>query len=140
MEKCEINNKTELNLYCNLLSVAYELYKDKTNGMVCGSEAENIRDKMYKAIKEAGIIDTKWRFNWEMEAIKIMKLVVTTMFYVDDNISGDEIEEIRNQFEEVAHDNNMYGQVKVIIEEKEGWLLWNIIGFMEKMTVRTIMK
>ena len=62
MEKCEINNKTELNLYCNLLSVAYELYKDKTNGMVCGSEAENIRDKMYKVIKEAGIIDTKWRF------------------------------------------------------------------------------
>lgn len=59
MGKCEINNKTELNLYCNLLSVAYELYKDKTDGMVCGSEAENIRDMMYKAIKEAGIIDTK---------------------------------------------------------------------------------
>ena len=59
MEKCEINNKTELNLYCNLLSVAYELYKDKTDGMVCGSEAENIRDRMYKAIKEAGIISTK---------------------------------------------------------------------------------
>lgn len=49
-----------------------------------------------------------------------MKLIVTTKFYVDDNISGNEIEEIRSQFEEVAHDNNMYGQVKVIIEEKEG--------------------
>ena len=59
MEKCEINNKTELNLYCNLLSVAYKLYEDMTNGMVCGSEAENIRDMMYKAIKEAGIISTE---------------------------------------------------------------------------------
>ena len=65
MGKCEINNKTELNLYCNLLSVAYELYKDKTNGMVCGSEAENIRDMMYKAIKKAGIIDTKCRIQSE---------------------------------------------------------------------------
>ena len=69
MGKCEINNKTELNLYCNLLSVAYELYKDKTNGMVCGSEAENIRDKMYKAIKKAGIIDTKWRFYLKNERL-----------------------------------------------------------------------
>ena len=59
MEKCEINNKTELNLYCNLLSVAYELYKDKTDGMICGTETENIRDMMYKAIKEAGIISTE---------------------------------------------------------------------------------
>ena len=49
-------SKTELNLYCNLLSVAYELYKDKTNGLVCGSEAEKLRLKMFIAIKEAGII------------------------------------------------------------------------------------
>ena len=48
-------SKTELNLYCNLLSVAYELYKDKTNGWVCGSEAEKLRDKMFIAIKEAGV-------------------------------------------------------------------------------------
>ena len=81
MEKCEINNKTELNLYCNLLRVAYELYKDKTNGMVCGSEAENIRDKMYKAIKEARIIDTKWRFyleNFKKRKVKMVRLWVTT--------------------------------------------------------------
>ena len=81
MGKCEINNKTELNLYCNLLSVAYELYKDKTNGMVCGSEAENIRDNMYKAIKKAGIIDTKWQINWQITKPqmenKVMELLIT---------------------------------------------------------------
>ena len=82
MEKCEINNKTELNLYCNLLSVAYELYKDKTNGMVCGSEAENIRDKMYKAIKEAGIIDTKWRIYLEKEREVIIMFGICLLVFI----------------------------------------------------------
>ena len=82
MGKCEINNKTELNLYCNLLSVAYELYKDKTNGMVCGSEAENIRDKMYKAIKEAGIIDTKWRFYLGNESEVIIMFGICLLIFI----------------------------------------------------------
>ena len=44
--------QTELNLYCNLLPVAYKLYKDKNNGLVCGTEAEKLRDKMFAVIKE----------------------------------------------------------------------------------------
>lgn len=55
----EIENDRELDLYCDLLPLAYDFYKNKTNGTVCGSEAEKIRDKMFKAIKNAGILNPK---------------------------------------------------------------------------------
>ena len=55
----EIDNDRELDLYNDLLPLAYNIYKSKTNGMVCGSEAEKIRDKMFKAIKDTGILNPK---------------------------------------------------------------------------------
>ncbi len=57
--RSEIANDRELDLYSDLLSLAYNFYKSKTNGMVCGSEAEKMRDKMFKAIKDAGILNPK---------------------------------------------------------------------------------
>lgn len=54
MEKFE--NDMEFNLYITLLPLAYDIYKGKTNGMVCGTGAEEIRDKMFKSIKDSGIL------------------------------------------------------------------------------------
>lgn len=55
----EIENDRELDLYCGLLPLAYNFYKSKTNGAGCGSEAEKIRDKMFKAIKDADVLNPK---------------------------------------------------------------------------------
>ncbi len=41
--------RAEFNLYCGLLQYAYNFQTEQT-GLVCGSEAEAMRDKMYKAI------------------------------------------------------------------------------------------
>lgn len=57
--RSEIENDMEFDLYSELLPLAYNFYKSKTNGMVCGSEAEKMRDKMFKAIKDAGILNPK---------------------------------------------------------------------------------
>lgn len=52
----EFKNDMELNLYCDLLPLAYAVYKEQSDGLVCGSKAEEIRDKIYQAIKEANIM------------------------------------------------------------------------------------
>ena len=52
----KFNNDMELNLYCELLPLAYTVYKEQSGGFVCGSKAEEIRDKMYQAIKESNIL------------------------------------------------------------------------------------
>lgn len=52
----EFNNDMELNLYTELLPLAYEVQKAQTGGFVSGKGAEEIRDKMYQAIKEASIL------------------------------------------------------------------------------------
>ena len=49
-------NEIELNLYCELLKLAYEIQKTQTNGFVSGSGAEEIRNKMFHAIKTANIL------------------------------------------------------------------------------------
>ena len=47
-----------------------------------------------------------------------MKLKISTIITVDDDISGDDIENVRHEFEDVAWENNMVAtQPKVIIEE-----------------------
>lgn len=47
-----------------------------------------------------------------------MRLKISTIITVDDNIDGEDIEKIRNEFEDVAWENNMIStQPKVIIEE-----------------------
>jgi hypothetical protein len=56
MNTPKFNNDMELNIYCELLSLAYKVYKEQSGGFVCGSKAEEIRDKMYQAIKEANIL------------------------------------------------------------------------------------
>ena len=52
MDNNAIENMTtaEFNLYCDLLHHAYKLYQEKT-GLVCGSDCESLRDKMFLAIK-----------------------------------------------------------------------------------------
>ena len=52
----EFKNDMELNLYLELLPLAYKVQKEQTGGFVSGSGAEEIRDKMYKAIKSANIL------------------------------------------------------------------------------------
>jgi hypothetical protein len=49
-------NVIEFKVYCDLLPLVYEVYKVQNNGLVCGTGAEEIRDKMYQAIKEANIL------------------------------------------------------------------------------------
>lgn len=49
-------NVIEFKVYCDLLPLAYEIYKNQNNNMVCGSGAEEIRDKIYLSIKESEII------------------------------------------------------------------------------------
>ena len=56
MSTQKFKNDMELNLYCSLLPLAYELQKEQTGGFVSGVGAEEIRDKMFKAIKDANII------------------------------------------------------------------------------------
>ena len=55
-KEIKFNNDTEMNLYCDLLKVAYNVYKSQNNGRVCGAVAEEIRDKMFMAIKNANIL------------------------------------------------------------------------------------
>ena len=55
-KEIKINNDTEMNLYCDLLKVAYNVYKSQNDGMICGSAAEEIRDKMFMAIKNDNIL------------------------------------------------------------------------------------
>ena len=50
------NNDMEFNTYLNLLPLAYAVYLEQSGGFVCGSKAEEIRDKMYNAIKSANIL------------------------------------------------------------------------------------
>ena len=40
----------EVDLYCGLLHYAYEIQKERT-GLVCGTTAEDLRDKMYDSIQ-----------------------------------------------------------------------------------------
>jgi hypothetical protein len=56
MDLSKIENEMELNLYCNLLPLAYKVYLEQSGGFVCGSKAEEIRDKMFIAIKTANIL------------------------------------------------------------------------------------
>ena len=56
MNTPEIKNDMELELYCGLLILAYKVQEAQTEGFVCGKEAEEIRDEMYQAIKEANIL------------------------------------------------------------------------------------
>ena len=56
MSTIEINNDMELGLYCRLLSLAYDVQKAQTGGFVSGTGAEEIRDKMYIAIKESNVL------------------------------------------------------------------------------------
>jgi len=46
-----INNLTraELDIYIGLLPLAYKLQLERT-GLVCGADAEELRDKMFRAI------------------------------------------------------------------------------------------
>lgn len=47
-----------------------------------------------------------------------MRLKISTTIAVDDDIDGEEIENIRHEFEDVAWENNMIAtQPKVTIEE-----------------------
>ena len=46
----------EFNIYLKLLPLAYDVYKEQSGGFVCGSKAEETRDRMYQAIKEANIL------------------------------------------------------------------------------------
>ena len=55
-KEIKFNNDTEMNLYCDLLKVAYNVYKSQNDGMVCGAAAEEIRYKMFVAIKNANIL------------------------------------------------------------------------------------
>lgn len=55
-KEIKFNNETETNLYYDLLKVAYNVYKSQNDGMVCGSAAEEVRDKMFMAIKNANIL------------------------------------------------------------------------------------
>ena len=55
-KEIKFNNDTELNLYCDLLKVAYNVYKSQNDVNVCGSAAQEIRDKMFVAIKNANIL------------------------------------------------------------------------------------
>ena len=56
MNTLKFENDMERNLYCSLLPLAYEVQKEQTGGFVSGTGAENIRNKMYQAIKEANIL------------------------------------------------------------------------------------
>lgn len=40
----------ELEIYCDLLPIAYKIYKNKT-GLVCGTDVEKLRDEIYAKIK-----------------------------------------------------------------------------------------
>ena len=55
-KEIKFNNDTEMNLYFDLLKVVYNVYKSQNDGMVCGAAAEDIRDKMFMAIKNANIL------------------------------------------------------------------------------------
>ena len=52
-----INSDLDLEVYCDLLPLAYKIYLEKSDGMVCGSEAEKTRDKMFLAIKNIYFLD-----------------------------------------------------------------------------------
>lgn len=42
--------KSELDLYCGLLPFAYKIELERT-GLVCGTVAESLRDRMYASMK-----------------------------------------------------------------------------------------
>lgn len=56
MNTRKFKNDIELNLYCNLLPLAYKVQKEQTKGIVSGAGAEEIRDKMFEAIQKANIL------------------------------------------------------------------------------------
>ncbi|NMB69826.1 hypothetical protein GYA27_01310 [candidate division WWE3 bacterium] len=43
--------KAELDLYCGLLKYAYQIQIEQT-GLVCGADAERLRDEMFYAIAD----------------------------------------------------------------------------------------
>lgn len=43
--------KAELELYCGLLKYAYQIQEEMT-GLVCGADAERLRDEMFCAIAD----------------------------------------------------------------------------------------
>jgi len=65
-----INNltKAEFKLYLELLPLAYDLQIEKT-GLVCGTKAEELRDKMFHAITKEISFDEfiKQQFNEQPE-------------------------------------------------------------------------
>ena len=56
MNAPKFKNDMELNLYCELLPLAYKVQKEQTGGVVSGIGAEEIRDKMFKAIKDSDVL------------------------------------------------------------------------------------
>lgn len=48
----------EVDIYCDLLPIAYKIYLNKT-GLVCGAEAERIRDELWHST--AKIICEDWK-------------------------------------------------------------------------------
>ena len=49
----------KLNLFCDLLKIGYAINKIQNNGLICGSEAELIRDKLYAYIESEYLIMNK---------------------------------------------------------------------------------
>lgn len=48
-KKCR--DEQEFNFYLDLLPLAYKIYEIQNNGLVCGSGAEEIRDKLFVHIQ-----------------------------------------------------------------------------------------
>lgn len=46
-----------------------------------------------------------------------MRLKITTFLEMDDDISGEAIEDVRADFEDVAFEHNMIGSPTVLVEE-----------------------
>jgi hypothetical protein len=54
-----VNNlpKKQFDFYLELLPIAYEIYKIKTDGFVCGAEAQNIRDELFAYIQSKYFVE-----------------------------------------------------------------------------------
>lgn len=51
MENINKLTDAELNIYAELLPLAYDLQLERT-GLVCGTKAEKLRDEMFQAIRK----------------------------------------------------------------------------------------
>ena len=52
MSKYEEFTQFEVEVYCDLLPIAYKITKQANNGFVRATDAEELRDEMYSAIRE----------------------------------------------------------------------------------------